>query len=735
MDPDKGTVKRGSATCPVCGYTTPVVSVRQQLKARRGGSNDARLFCVVTTRLGNDGRTYRLPRAQDMTVFLAASEQLSRLQASSRSSETILPNEVIPPTEIRRVSVPIYGMATWGDLFSHRQALTMSTLVRLLRTASEELKRNYPPLELAVTAVLGLAISRFSDICNALCMWETTKTQVRHMFTRQAIGMLWDYAEPNVFADAAGNFITTLSTMIGVLEREALASMLAGHVEQASAAEHPMPDDSADMFMTDPPYYDAVPYAHLSDFFYVWLKRSLQPSFPDIFSENEVPKNGEIVVDRPHELSRSAKDIAFYEAELTEAFAEGRRVLRPNGTAVVVFASKSTASWESILKAVVGAGWIISGSWPIDTEMATRLAAQGQARLASSVHLVCRPRENANGSLRGDDIGDWRDVLRELPDRIHEWLPRLADEGVVGADAIFACLGPALEVFSRYSRVEKASGELVTLREYLEHVWAAVSKEALTLVFKDLPVGRQGADSGAEGLEEDARLTAMWLWTLSADRQALGSAQTAENARDAEEDAEEAEEEAGVKKAASGGYTLEYDAARKIAQGLGAHLEALTSLVEVKGDKATLLPVMARTRRLFGKDEAVTQSHAGRQAGREGAKGGRKTRAKQMDMFVTLEQLEAEDLPDGRQGPQDVTPAPGTTVLDRVHQAMILFSAGRSEAMRRFLVDDPPAGGQAVGNHPRFWSLAQALSALYPSNSDEKRWVDGVLARKKGLGF
>ena len=119
------------------------------------------------------------------------------------------------------------------------------------------------------------------------------------------------------------------------------------------------------------------------------------------------------------------------------------------------------------MKAVVDAGWIITGSWPIDTEMESRIAAAGQARLASSVHLVCRPRENPDGSVRTDEIGDWRDVLQELPRRIHEWMPRLAEEGVVGADAIFACLGPALEVFSRYSRAEKASGALFSAQDCL----------------------------------------------------------------------------------------------------------------------------------------------------------------------------------------------------------------------------------------------------------------------------
>ena len=180
--------------------------------------------------------------------------------------------------------------------------------------------------------------------------------------------------------------------------------------------------------------------------------------------------------------------------------------------------------------------------------------------------------------MRKDEIGDWRDVLQELPRRIHEWMPRLAEEGVVGADAIFACLGPALEIFSRYSRVEKASGETVTLKEYLEQVWAAVAKEALALVFKD-------ADT--TGFEEDARLTAMWLWTLNA-----GNTDAA-NGESAEEEEADDESEGGAKKTKTTGFVLEYDAARKIAQGLGAHLEDLGSLVEVSGETS---PPTARRR-------------------------------------------------------------------------------------------------------------------------------------------
>ena len=371
-----------------------------------------------------------------------------------------------------------------------------------------------------------------------------------------------------------------------------------GHAERASATSHPLPDDIASAFITDPPYYDSVPYAELSDFFYVWLKRTLAGQHESLFNLTATPKQEQAIVWHPNSLDEKLE----YESKMREALAKGRRILSPQGIGVVVFAHKSTAGWETHIQAMVDAGWIVNGSWPIDTEMGTRMNAMGTASLASSIHLICRPRENADGSLRADDIGDWRDVLRELPVRIHEWMPRLAKEGVVGADAIFACLGPALEVFSRYSRVEKPSGEQVPLREYLEYVWAAVAKEALTLIFAG------ETDANVTGFEEDARLTAMWLWTLFAGAKPEDDKQGADE--DAEGDSDD--EEPSGKPAKPGGFTLEYDAARKIAQGLGAHLEELTQLVEVKGDKARLLPVAERTIHLFGKDEAEAPRRSGR---------------------------------------------------------------------------------------------------------------------------
>jgi hypothetical protein len=463
-----------------------------------------------------------------------------------------------------------------------------------------------------------------------------------------------------------------------------------GVSQEADAAASPLADDSGDLFFTDPPYYDAIPYHHLSEFFAIWLKAGGLLTLDDAATSRR--RAEECIVDEGLGKTRS-----FFESKMTGALTEGRRVTKPGSVGVVVFAHKSTAGWEAQLSAMLDSGWIVTSSWPIDTERTGRLRAQDSAALGSSVHITCRPRENPDGSVRIDEVGDWRDVLTELPRRIHDWMPRLAEEGVVGADAIFACLGPALEIFSRYARVEKASGETVTLKEYLEHVWAAVAREALNMIFS-------GAD--ATGLEEDARLTAMWLWTLKTGE---GNGNGAVDDGEADDD-----EEGRSAKGKAAGFVLEYDAARKIAQGLGAHLESLSAMVEVKGETARLLPVAERTRMLFGKDEADAPT----------AK--RKKKDPQLKLGFAVDLEKAEEA--GGWG-QKGAPRQGNTVLDRIHQAMILFAAGRGEALRRFLVEE------GVGRDDRFWRLAQALSALYPSSSDEKRWVDGVLARKKGLGF
>lgn len=731
-DVREGTAKRGAATCPCCGYTTRVESVRRQLKERRGGATDARMFAVATTRPGEQGRFYRLPAERDLDAARKAAGELERRKLAHSGSLTLVPDEEIPVTEIRRISIPLYGISTWGDMFSPRQALAISTLSALIQRLQPGKSHD---VSYAAMVCLALAVDKLADRCSTMCTWIPQSENMGHTFGRQAIGMVWDYVEvpwvsPGIGWDGlVANICSTIEAS-GQLDH-------CGTATQASATHHPLPDDSADIYFTDPPYYDAVPYAHLSDFFYVWLKRSLQGSGTESFQSAAVAKQDEIVVDRPHRLSDSTKDIRFYESHLQMAFADGRRVLGPRGLGSIVFASKTTASWEAILQAVVNAGWIITGSWPIDTEREARLAALEQARLASSVHLICRPRENADGSLMSGTIGDWRDVLHELPVRIHEWMPRLAREGVVGADAIFACLGPALEVFSRYSQVEKASGEQVSLKEYLEEVWAVVAREALTLIFDD-------ADTS--DFEEDARLTSIWFWVLK--EAANGNGHSAQDSGETEDntDSSEGDEERPTGRKPLG-FSMEYDAARKLAQGLGADLQKLSrqgGIVTISGNVARLNTVGEREQSLVGMQMSLFGDAAPCRQAREGRT---ESGSKAMLRHVHDRQGKLFDETDGSARGRDeptlpliglqVEPLPlidrlvdsGATVLDRLHQAMLLFSRSQTSLIGPLLAET------RMGNDQRFWRLAQALSALYPKDSDEKRWVDGVLARKKGLGF
>lgn len=718
----RGTMKAGSVTCPLCDYTTPSANVRLQLSKQNGGANTARLYAVVLQRPGVQGRFYRVPTELDSDAIAKARKALMDLEARDSAA---IPNQPLPPERpspnARGLSpVSRIGVQKFRQLFSERPLLSLSIFTSLIRKLGEEIVDDSDLLR-AVTVCLAFAVDKQADFNSSLSRWANHREGSVATFGRHALPVLWDWGEVIPLRNSTGSFSIALDFVLDVISHVA-EGITAGKltlttVAQSSATKHPLPGDSSDALVTDPPYYDAVPYADLSDYFYVWLRRGISRSFPDLSECGLTPKDDEAIWNpsRRNTITGAVKDESFYENQMSAAFAEGRRYTKPGGIGVVVFAHKSTEGWEAILQALIDAGWVATGSWPIDTEKSDRMNAQGTASLASSVHIVCRPREDENGNVRDDEVGDWRDVLQELPRRIHEWMPRLDQEGVVGADAIFACLGPALEVFSRYSRVERASGEQVTLKEYLEHVWAAVSREALTMVFKDADVS---------GFEEDARLTAIWLWTLSTAAQgkdlssrvnkSLNDGDDAET----EEDGDDDEDDGGKKKTKLKGFYLDYDAARKIAQGLGAHLEDMKDVVEVKGDTARLLPVAERTARLFGKaDPAATPAAP---------------KKKKVDTQMKLnlfDELTSTTGPEAETAWEEKTVTKiGETTLDRVHQSMILFAAGRSEALKRFLVDD------GAGKDPKFWRLAQALSALYPQKTDERRWVEGVMARKKGLG-
>ncbi|MCX6027644.1 MAG: DUF1156 domain-containing protein, partial [Chloroflexi bacterium] len=470
-----GTVTRAKATCLCCGTVLPPDRVRAQLAAQRGGADvvfdakgqrtgGARLLAVVLLKAGETGRRYRPATEGDYAAVSAAVRVLQERDTAWRAENTmsLVPDETISLNELRRISIPLYGMQRWGDLFTTRQRLVLGKIASLI---ARQHNTSY------ATRFLALNFSKMVDMNNALATWQPHAEIPAHMFTRNAIPMKWDFAEAVPLSESSG---TLQSAIKRSTEPLSVLSVIdsAGSVQRMDAGASTLPDQTASVWFTDPPYYDAVPYSYLSDFFYVWLRRALAGEPRELFSSADVLKDAEIVVDRPHSASTSKKDVAFYELGMARAFAEGRRVLNDNGIGCVVFAHKTTEGWEALLSGMIRGGWTITASWPVATEMGSRLNARDTASLATSVHLICRPRPEDAG------IGDWADVLRELPLRVGDWMERLQGEGVRGADLVFACIGPALEIFSRHTKVEAADGRQVSLAEYLEKVWEVVGRSA-----------------------------------------------------------------------------------------------------------------------------------------------------------------------------------------------------------------------------------------------------------------
>jgi putative DNA methylase len=293
-----------------------------------------------------------------------------------------LPTEPISREQPRIIWVILYGLLHWHDLFNPRQLLSLITLSRKLKEvyASIQPERG-SEYAAAVTTYLALAVDRLANQGSTLSRWNNRRETLEGVFARQAIPLVWDYAEFNPFSGSAGDWSGALDWVARVIEHCSATSDKGGTVHQGTATRLSYPDESIDAIITDPPYYDAIPYSHLSDFFYVWLKRSVGFLYPDLFRSPLTPKGAEIVEQRRHKSLEKRKDKAFYETELTKAFSEARRVLKKGGVFVVVFAHKSIAAWETLLSSLLTADLVTTASWPLHTEMSSRMIAHGTASL------------------------------------------------------------------------------------------------------------------------------------------------------------------------------------------------------------------------------------------------------------------------------------------------------------------------------------------------------------------
>jgi len=562
FDPEEGTISRAHVRCPVCNGTIDDDTTRALFRA---GKASQRMMAVVLSHPKHTGKTYRLPTERDLNAYRAAESALEQKRQALWAEWGMdpVPDEPLPIGGRDRFDtcrLPLYGMTRWGDLFNTRQKLALITFAEKARKAHVQMRSEYADAEFAkaVATYLALVVDKLATYLCILTRWRGDVLSFERAFDRQALPMVWDYGEVNPFSEARGGW--ELDRTLEVLSHLYLLSECSSATAiQGSATVLSWADNYFDAVLTDPPYYDNVPYSDLSDFFYVWLKRTIGDLYPDLFSTPLTPKSQEMVADAVRQAGKEqARD--FFERMLTRVFREMHRVLRSDGTAVIVFAHKTTEAWETIVNALLDAGLYMTASWPIHTEMQARLRAQETASLASSIYMVCRKRTTS-------EVGEYPKVRKEIDERVRQKLTQFWDEGIRGADFFMSAIGPAVEAFGKYARVEKLSGEPVSVAELLEYVRKVVSEFALERILKSAQLG---------GVDAVTRYYLLYRWTYNHAR-------------------------------------VQFDEANKLANSVGVELSALWGaggIIEKQKEYVVLPSPLERGKDLSGKNQFTTMIDA-----------------------------------------------------------------------------------------------------------------------------
>jgi adenine-specific DNA methylase len=457
----------------------------------------AQMTAVVVD--GTKGKEYRPPTSEELK---AAQEAAAHVDEVFKDIPFGLPTEPLPTKEALGFRVPLYGFDQWYKLFTPRQLVALGTFVKYTRSAREAMRaEGYPPEWVEVlSGYLALLVDRLADRGSMQCIWICTNAEKpAGSFGRFALPITWDFVEVMPWTETAGGFNGSLEHIQEYLTHALAAAVGVPHAVLDSAITHNSP--LVDMIITDPPYYDAIPYSDAMDFFYVWLRRALYGLSPDIdkaFQEPTGPKwnhernDGELIDDDSRFGGDAEKSKAVYEDGMYRSFRACHKALSPSGRLVVVFANKQSNAWETLVSSMILAGFVVDGSWPIQTERGGRLRAQTSAALSSSVWLVCRKQPET--ARPGWD----NQVLEEMHSRIYDRLRTFWDAGIRGPDFVWAATGPALEAYSKHPVVKKADepNAVLTVSEFLHAVRRIVVDYVVGRV-----LSRGGESTDAEALD------------------------------------------------------------------------------------------------------------------------------------------------------------------------------------------------------------------------------------------
>lgn len=471
----QGTMSRAGVWCPCCGKPGTVAMEMEDIR-QEGLRGQIRAVMTAVVVDGPNGKEFRLPTKAELAVSWPSEEAV---HAAFKDVPFGVPEEPTPKGggtgAGRAFSVQGYGMMRWRDLFTPRQLVSLGTFVKTTQSARQEMK-GYPAEWLeALSGFMAIAQDKLADRSSALCRWDQGYTKISNTFARFALPILWDFCEGNAFSGATGDWSSCVEWGAQVARHASDAGINAPapDVRRQSATQDLR--EGFDAVVTDPPYYDAIPYSDLMDFFYLWLRRSLHgldPRIDEAFQEPLSPKwdhersDGELIDDSSRHGNDAAKSKAVYEDGMARVFLRCAAALNAEGRLVIVFANKQPDAWETLVSAIIKAGFVVEGSWPIQTEMGNRQRALSAAALASSVWLVCKKRSIS--ARAGWD----RDVLKEMQSNIFDQLRAFWDAGIRGPDFVWAATGPAMEAYSKHPAVKKADtpGQLLSVSEFLRAV-------------------------------------------------------------------------------------------------------------------------------------------------------------------------------------------------------------------------------------------------------------------------